>query len=148
MKFELVFVGKTTEKHLAEGIEIYMQKLKHYISSGIITIHVKSSSVDEEAIAVMKVITSKDFVILLDEKGKQFDSVALSKQIQKWMNLSYKKIILITGGAFGVSDILKKRADFTISLSDLTFTHQMVRLLLVEQLYRAMTILKGESYHH
>jgi 23S rRNA (pseudouridine1915-N3)-methyltransferase len=72
----------------------------------------------------------------------------LSKQIQKWMNQSYKKIVFLTGGAYGVSDLIRERANFIWSFSNLTFTHQMVRLLLTEQLYRAMTILKGESYHH
>ena len=148
MRFELVFVGKTTEKYLAEGIEIYMKKLKHYIPSDIVTIQTKTSSAVEEADAILKVLGAKDFIILLDEKGKKLESVMLSKQIQKWMNQSTKKIVFVIGGAYGVNEAIRKRADFVLSLSDLTFTHQMVRLLLVEQLYRAMTILKGESYHH
>jgi 23S rRNA (pseudouridine1915-N3)-methyltransferase len=148
MRFELVFVGKTTEKYLAEGLDIYIKKLKYYMPSDIIIVHSKTSSVDNEAEIILKGITSKDFVILLDEKGKKLDSVMLSKEIQKWMNQSYKKIVFITGGAYGVNMHVRKRADFIWSLSDLTFTHQMIRLLLSEQLYRAMTILKGESYHH
>jgi 23S rRNA (pseudouridine1915-N3)-methyltransferase len=148
MKFEMIFVGKTTENYLAEGIEMYMKKLKHYVTSDIVYIHSKSSSAKEEGLAILKAISSQDFIILLDEKGKEMDSMMLSKQIQKWMNQSYKKIVFLTGGAYGVSDLIRERANFIWSFSNLTFTHQMVRLLLTEQLYRAMTILKGESYHH
>jgi 23S rRNA (pseudouridine1915-N3)-methyltransferase len=148
MKFELIFVGKTTEKYLTEGIDIYLKKLKYYVPADIVIVNSKSSSADDEANAIVKKISSNDFLILLDEKGRQLDSSTLSKQIQKWMNQSYKKIVFITGGAYGVNDSLRKRANFIWSLSDLTFTHQMVRLLLTEQLYRAMTILKGEAYHH
>jgi 23S rRNA (pseudouridine1915-N3)-methyltransferase len=151
MKFELIFVGKTSEKFLSEGIKNYIDKLEHYIHVEITTIPVSNQAIqskDQVAREISKRLTSRDFIVLLDEKGKQLNSVDLSLQIQHWMNQSYKKIVFITGGAFGVSDEVKKRANFICSFSQLTFTHQMIRLLLLEQLYRSMTILKGESYHH
>jgi 23S rRNA (pseudouridine1915-N3)-methyltransferase len=151
VKFELIFVGKTSEKFLTEGIDSYFRKLKYFIPLEIITISPSKSKTalsHIESEEIFKHITPKDFIILLDEKGKQLDSVRLSGQIQKWMNQSLKKIVFITGGAYGVDESVKERADYIWALSDLTFTHQMVRLILLEQLYRAMTIIKGTSYHH
>src|SRR5690349_14646621 len=89
MRFELVFVGKTTDKYLAEGIEKYIEKLRHYIPSDLVIIPTKASSLSEESETIMKKITSKDFIILLDEKGKKMSSVTLSNQIQMWMNQSH-----------------------------------------------------------
>jgi len=149
MKLELVFVGKTSERFLAEGIDLYLKKLQHYLPTEILIIppaKINAPSIESENI--LKRITPKDLVVLLDETGKQFSSVDLSKQMQKWMNQSLKKIVFITGGAYGVDEAIKRRADFIWSFSKLTFTHQMIRLMLVEQLYRAMTIIRGESYHH
>jgi 23S rRNA (pseudouridine1915-N3)-methyltransferase len=151
MKIELLFVGKTSERFLTEGIEIYSEKLKHYLQVEIIIIppsKAKARSKGEESEAILRRINPGDYVVLLDESGDQLSSVDLSKQIQKWMNQSFKKIVIITGGAYGVDQSLLKRADFLWSFSQLTFTHQMIRLVLLEQLYRAMTIIKGESYHH
>ena len=151
MKLKLIFVGKTTDKFLQEGIELYLQKLKHYLLVDVLVIPSGKNRVqikNEESDNILKHISSKDFVVLLDEKGKDLSSIDLSIQMQKWMNQSYKKVVFITGGAFGVDDRVRKRADFVWSFSHLTFTHQMIRPMLLEQLYRAMTILKGESYHH
>ena len=89
-----------------------------------------------------------DFVVVLDEKGKQFSSLEMSREIQKILNRSYSRMIFVIGSAYGIDDELKKRADIILSFSRFTFTHQMIRLMLVEQVYRAMTILKNESYHH
>jgi 23S rRNA (pseudouridine1915-N3)-methyltransferase len=151
MKIELLFVGKTSERFLTEGIEIYSEKLKHYLQVEIIIIpssKAKARTKGEESEVILRRINPRDYVVLLDESGNQLSSVDLSKQIQKWMNQSFKKIVIITGGAYGVDQSLMKRADFLWSFSQLTFTHQMIRLILLEQLYRAMTIIKGESYHH
>ena|SRR3569832_390174 len=150
MKFELIFVGKTREKFLQQGIETYLGKLNHYISAEIVTVPVAKSrdQKNEESNTIMKRIASNEVMVLLDEKGKRFTSVDLSVEIQKWMNQSVKKIVFVTGGAYGVNDLAKRRANYVWSLSKLTFTHEMVRLILLEQLYRAMTIIKGEAYHH
>jgi 23S rRNA (pseudouridine1915-N3)-methyltransferase len=153
MEFQLIFIGKTTEKFMQIGIEHYFHKLKHYIPAKIIVI--PSSKMkeanrykSEEGMLTLKQISREDFVVLLDEGGKQYGSVELSMQIQKWMNQSHKRILFITGGAYGVSESVKNRANLIWSFSQLTFTHQVIRLMLLEQLYRAMTIIKGESYHH
>jgi 23S rRNA (pseudouridine1915-N3)-methyltransferase len=151
MKFELIFIGKTQEKYLEQGIVFYLDKLNHYIGTEVkITApaKTKNQATISESDSILKNISPKDFIVLLDEKGSQLSSEALSMQIQKWMNFSYKKVVFIVGGAFGVDERIKTRANFTWSISKLTFTHQMVRLILLEQLYRAMTILNGESYHH
>jgi 23S rRNA (pseudouridine1915-N3)-methyltransferase len=108
----------------------------------------KSKALREESSKILKSITSLDFVVVLDEKGKQFSSVELSKEIQKVLNRSYPRIIFITGSAYGIDSELAERANLILSFSRFTFTHQMIRLMLLEQVYRAMTILRGESYHH
>ena len=153
MKLELIFIGKTSDIFTHECIEHYFHKLKHYISVKIIVI--PSSKMKEiadyqkeESKLTLKQILPGDFVVLLDENGVQYRSVELSRQVQKWMNQSHKKIIFITGGAYGVDESVKNRANLLLSFSQLTFTHQMIRLILLEQLYRIMTIIKGESYHH
>jgi 23S rRNA (pseudouridine1915-N3)-methyltransferase len=102
----------------------------------------------EEAEQALKKTAPQDYVIVLDERGRQFTSAGLSNEIQQIMNKAYPKIIFITGSAYGIDDLLKQRANCILSFSTFTFTHQMIRLLLLEQVYRAMTILKGEGYHH
>jgi 23S rRNA (pseudouridine1915-N3)-methyltransferase len=153
MKFEFYFIGKTTEPHLSLGIENYSRKLVYYMNTEFKIIPVaaeknKAKALREEADKILNKISSHDFVVALDEKGKQFSSVELSKEFQKVMNQSFSKIIFITGSAYGLDEAVKKRANMVLSFSKFTFTHQMIRLILVEQVYRAMTILKGESYHH
>lgn len=153
MKFEFYFIGKTTESYLAQGIDGYCRKLEHYMNTLIKIVPVsanknKVKAMQEEAEIMMKSISGNDFVIVLDEKGKQFSSIELSNEFQKIMNQSFSKIVFIVGNAYGIDAGLKKRANVVLSFSKLTFTHQMIRLLLVEQVYRAMTIWKGESYHH
>jgi 23S rRNA (pseudouridine1915-N3)-methyltransferase len=153
MKFEFFFIGKTSEGYLAEGIERYQKKLVFYMNTEIKIIPAsteknKTKALKEEAGKILKLISASDLVIVLDENGKQFSSVDLSKEIQRTMNQSYSKIVFIVGSAYGIDDSLKMRANQMLSFSKFTFTHQMIRLLLLEQIYRAMTILKGESYHH
>ena len=101
-----------------------------------------------EAKEIQKKITPSDLVILLDEKGKEYSSVEFAKQIQKYLNMPSKKMVFIIGGPYGFAPEIKERANQTLSLSKMTFNHQMARLFFLEQLYRAMTILKGEPYHH
>jgi len=153
MKFEFYFIGKTTESYLSLGIESYYRKLVYYMNTEIKTIPVsqdknKLKALKEESVKILKTISAHDYVIVLDEKGKAFSSPELSGEIQRVMNQSFSKIIFIVGSAYGIDGDLKKRANLLLSFSKFTFTHQMIRLMLVEQVYRAMTILKGESYHH
>ena len=153
MKFDFYFIGKTTEGYLREGIDVYCRKLGHYMNSEIKIIPVSSDknqakALGEESSKILKSVSAQDFIVVLDENGKQFSSVELSKEIQKVLNRSYPKMVFIVGSAYGIDPELKKRADMILSFSRFTFTHQMIRLLLIEQVYRAMTILKGESYHH
>ncbi|MEO8085517.1 MAG: 23S rRNA (pseudouridine(1915)-N(3))-methyltransferase RlmH [Bacteroidota bacterium] len=153
MKFEFYFIGKTSENYLSTGIESYHGKLVYYMNTEIKTIPVsreknKTKALKEESVKILKAIAVHDFVIVLDEVGKSFSSVELSKEIQQVMNKSFSKIIFVVGSAYGIDADLKKRANMILSFSKFTFTHQMIRLMLLEQVYRAMTILKGESYHH
>lgn len=153
MKFEFYFIGKTSEKYLAQGIEQYQQKLVHYMKSECKIIQASSEkntakALREEAQKILKTISNHDYLIVLDEHGKPFSSAGLATEIQSVLNQSFSKIIFLVGSAYGLDEALRKRANRIVSFSKLTFTHQMIRLMLVEQVYRAMTILKGESYHH
>lgn len=156
MKITLLVVGKTTDKYLIEGIEKYTKRLIHYCKFQIIEIpelkNTKSLSEEQqkekEAELIFQKITTTDHVILLDEQGKQFTSVEFSKEINKWMNQSVSSVVFIIGGPYGFDQKIKNRANAEISLSKMTFSHQMVRLFFVEQIYRAYSILKGEPYHH
>ncbi len=154
MKLEFLFVGKTSEKYLEQGIEIYIKRINQYLKASISVVASTGHSTDKkkalkkESEAVMKRITDKDFIILLDEKGKEYDSVQLSALMNKSMVNSIPKLIFIVGGPFGISEPVANRANLTISFSKLTLTHQMIRLFLLEQIYRAMTILNNERYHH
>jgi len=156
MKIILLTVGKTTDLHLIKLQEEYQNRLKFYISFEHIVIpelkNTKNLSINEqvekEADLILKNIDATDEIVLLDEKGRQFSSVGFSDYIAKKMLSSIKRTVFVVGGPYGFSERVYKRANGTISLSSMTFSHQMIRLIFVEQLYRAMTILKGEPYHH
>ncbi|MBP1663346.1 MAG: hypothetical protein H6Q19_486 [Bacteroidetes bacterium] len=156
MKIKLLMVGKTTESQLAELIEGYTSRLKHYIGFELVVIpelkNAKSLSVElqkeKEGELILGKLENPDHVVLLDEKGKQFTSVRFSEYISNLMLTSNKCTVFVIGGPYGFSEQVYKRANSMISLSSMTFSHQMIRLLFVEQLYRAMTIIKGEPYHH
>ena len=156
MKITLLTVGKTTNPHLIKLQDEYQNRLKFYIPFEMVVIpelkNTKSLSVSEqiekEADMILKHIELNDKVVLLDEKGKQFTSVAFSEYIAKKIMASHKRMIFVVGGPYGFSERVYQRANNKISLSAMTFSHQMIRLIFVEQLYRAMTILKGEPYHH
>jgi 23S rRNA (pseudouridine1915-N3)-methyltransferase len=144
MKITLLVVGKTEDKYLIEGIEKYLSRLKHYIGFTLVVIPdvkntknlTEAQQKSKEGELIMKQISNLDTVILMDEKGKKYTSV----QFSEYLN--------IIGGPYGFDESVYKRANGSISLSDMTFSHQMVRLFFVEQLYRAFSILKGEPYHH
>jgi 23S rRNA (pseudouridine1915-N3)-methyltransferase len=156
MKVKLIVIGKTDSKYLIEGIAEYQKRLKHYLPTDFIVIpdikNTKNLSEDQqkkkEGELILGQIQQGDFVVLLDENGKQYSSVEFSKFIEKQMVAGLKNMIFVIGGPYGFSDEVYNRANFKLSLSKLTFSHQMVRLIFWEQLYRAMTILKGEPYHH
>lgn len=156
MKISLLTIGKTEDKYLIEGIGIYTKRLKHYISFQILEIpelkNTKSLSQDQqktkEADLIFKNISSTDHVILLDENGTEFSSRLFSTFLNKKMVGGQQHLVFVVGGPYGFSKELYSRANEKISFSKMTFSHQMIRLLFTEQLYRAFTILKGEPYHH
>ena len=156
MTIKLVCVGKTDKRELEDLINIYSERLQHYIKfeMEVIPDLKKTKNLDEnqqktkEGDLILSGTQNSDFVVLLDENGKQFDSVAFSEYIQKRMNTGLKRLIFVIGGPYGFSDTVYARANGKISLSKMTFSHQMVRLFATEQLYRAFTILKNEPYHH
>jgi 23S rRNA (pseudouridine1915-N3)-methyltransferase len=156
MKITLLTVGKTTNIHLMKLQEEYQSRLKFYIPFELIVIpelkNTKNLSVTEqlekEADLILKNVDVNDKVVLLDEKGKQFSSVAFSEYMAKEIMSTQKRMIFVVGGPYGFAARVYERTNNKISLSAMTFSHQMIRLIFVEQLYRAMTILKGEPYHH
>ena len=156
MKIKLLAIGKTDDKNLQNLIETYQNRLKHYINFEIEIIpdlkNVKNLSEaqqkEKEGTLILKILNATDVLILLDEKGKEFRSVDFSQFLQKKMNAGIKQLVLVIGGPYGFSDEVYKKSQGKISLSKMTFSHQMIRLFIVEQIYRAFTILKNEPYHH
>lgn len=156
MKVRLILIGKTDSKYINEGNAEYQKRLKHYLPTEIVVIpdikNTKNLSEEQqkkkEGELILKQTKEGDFIVLLDEKGKQFSSVEFSEFVEKQMVSGLKNLVFIVGGPYGFSDDVYKKANTKISLSKMTFSHQMVRLIFLEQLYRAMTILKGEPYHH
>jgi 23S rRNA (pseudouridine1915-N3)-methyltransferase len=156
MQLTLMCIGKTGKAFLEEGEREYMKRLSHYVPFELLILPdiKQAKSLSEEQIKVkegqqfLDKIQAQDTVILLDEKGKQFDSIGFSDFIQEQFNRGGKHLYFLVGGPYGFSDAIYQRANGKISLSKMTFSHQMIRLFFVEQLYRAMTILKGEPYHH
>ena len=154
MKIALLVIGKTNEKYLENGIEIYLKRLKHYTHFEIITISdVKNIGdskvlVEKEGEQFLKQIREDDFLIVCDERGTHLSSLELSDLIAKKMTESRKRMVFLIGGAYGISGELKKRADYMLSFSKFTFSHQMIRLFITEQIYRAFTIIKNEKYHN
>ena len=155
MKIKLFTIGKTDDSYLLEGFNKYATRLKHYIDFELKEIpDVKvgkklntNLQKESEGKEILKLISSSDFIILLDEKGKEYNSVGFAQFIQKRMN-SGMDLTFVVGGPFGFSDEIYHRSDMRIALSQMTFSHQMVRLFFIEQLYRSLSILKGEKYHH
>lgn len=156
MKIELWALGKTNEKYLEEGIFIYLKRLKHYLNFEFILMpdikqagHLNANQLKiKEGEMILTRLKQEDFLILLDEKGDAYTSEAFANFLEQKLQLSYKRLVFLIGGAFGFSDALYERANSKLSLSKMTFSHQMIRLFFVEQLYRAMTILKNEPYHN
>ncbi|MUP47105.1 23S rRNA (pseudouridine(1915)-N(3))-methyltransferase RlmH [Gramella sp. BOM4] len=156
MTIKLVCIGKTDKKELEDLINVYSSRLQHYIKfeMEIIPDLKKTKNLDEnqqktkEGELILAGVQNSDFLVLLDENGKQFSSENFSEYIQKRMNTGLKRLIFVIGGPYGFSADVYQRANSKVSLSKMTFSHQMVRLFFTEQLYRAFTILKNEPYHH
>ena len=156
MTIKLLAIGKTDSKELQKLISIYQQRLDHYVKFQLEIIpdlkKTKNLSEDQQKIKegelILKSLSSTDVLILLDENGKQYSSVEFSGYLQKKMNSGMKQLVFLIGGPYGFSEEIYKKASGKISLSKMTFSHQMVRLFIVEQLYRAFTILRNEPYHH
>ena len=156
MKIVLLAIGKTDDDYLITGIKKYVGRLGHYASFEMKEIpdirNRKTLSEDQqkkaESFLLLQQLPPGDQVVLLDEGGKSYTSVGFSEQLEKWMASGAKRIVFIIGGPYGFAQEVYDKANAKLSLSPMTFSHQMVRLVFVEQLYRAFTILKGEPYHH
>jgi 23S rRNA (pseudouridine1915-N3)-methyltransferase len=156
MKITLLVIGKTNEDFIATGIQKYIKRLVHYVPFELKTLPdikntkgiTESQQKEEEGKLFLGSILSGDYVVLLDEKGKDYTSRQFSEYIAKKMNTVPKNLIFVIGGPYGFSQAMYERANEKLSLSKMTFSHEMIRLFFVEQIYRAMTILKGEPYHH
>lgn len=156
MKITLLAIGKTNAKYLQEGIEQYIKRLSHYIPFEFkILPDVKTTKgltqekqKEMEGQMFLNCIQSGDVIVLLDEKGKEMTSREFSVYLDKKMATVAKNLIFVIGGPYGFSQEMYNRANEKLSLSKMTFSHEMIRLFFIEQIYRAMTILKGEPYHH
>jgi 23S rRNA (pseudouridine1915-N3)-methyltransferase len=156
MKIAFMQIGKTTDNNMSELVDLYSKRIKKYIPFEVITIpelkNTKNMPVQEqqmkEAGKIIQSLSVDDYVVLLDERGKEYRTIEFSSFLEKTFLLPKKRIIFIIGGPWGFSEAVYAKADQKISLSKMTFSHQMVRLLFLEQLYRVFTIIKGEPYHH
>ncbi len=156
MKIQLISVGKPHDADLKSSIEDFSGRIKKYFPSDwqIISTPKNAATLSEidlkkaESISILAQIQKEDFLVLLDERGRQLSSVELATFIQQRANESCKRIVILIGGAFGVDETVKARANYVWSLSKLVFPHMLVRLILAEQIYRACSILKNEKYHH
>ncbi|MGC1391398.1 MAG: 23S rRNA (pseudouridine(1915)-N(3))-methyltransferase RlmH [Bacteroidales bacterium] len=156
MKITLLQTGKTTNKHIEQLVDLYTKRIKKYSVFEIITLpdvkNTKNMPVQEqknkEATKIIQAVVDDDYIILLDERGKELRTLEFSVALEKMFFLPKKRIVFVIGGPWGFSETVYARADYKMSLSKMTFPHQLVRLLFLEQLYRGFTIIKGEPYHH
>ena len=156
MNFELIVVGKTDMREVAALVDMYSKRINHYAKFSITYLpdlrNTKNLSEQQQKVAegemLLKDITSGDYVVLLDEAGEEMRSVAFAQWLQKRMNSGARRLVLMIGGPYGFSEEVYARANAKLSLSKMTFSHQIVRAIVTEQLYRAFTLIKGEPYHH
>jgi len=156
VKIELLVVGKTQIPFVKSGEEEYLKRMKHYIPFGykVLPDVKKAKNMRQEELkikegeAILNALQAPDFVVLLDEGGKQMSSVAFSSFINNKILHGTRRLVFVIGGAYGFSDEVYRRSQAKVSLSQMTFSHQMVRMIFLEQLYRAFTIIRGEPYHH
>ncbi len=156
MTIELIVIGKTDSREVASLVEMYLKRVNHYCRMALTTLpdvkNTKSLSVKQqrtlEGDSVLRQLSEGDYVVLLDERGEEFRSVEFAYWLQKRMNSGIRRLVLVIGGPYGFSEELYARANYKLSLSQMTFSHQIVRALFAEQIYRAFTILNNEPYHH
>lgn len=156
MKVALIVVGRTVNQHIVELINDYASRVKHYINFDITVIpelkNTKNLSTDQqkqqEGELILRQLQQGDYMVLLDEHGKEMRSIEFSKYMEKKMQTVSKRLVFVIGGPYGFSPDVYAKTNDKLSLSQMTFSHQMIRLIFVEQLYRAMTIMRGEPYHH
>ena len=156
MKIALITIGKTREQYLIDAINDYIKRISHYNKFDLFELpSVKNASklsVSEQIIFESKLIVKQlkktDYVILLDEKGQDFSSIKFANKLNNWFCIGKKRLVFVIGGAYGISKSLDNLANIKLSLSKMTFSHQIIRLIFLEQLYRAFTILKNEPYHN
>ena len=156
MKIVLLAIGKTNEQYLIEGISQYQKRLKHYAHFEINEIpnlrnaknFPKAELMQKEGELILGYIKDSDHLVLLDDKGKDFSSPKFAQKLQGWMLSGKKRLVFVVGGAYGFSEDIYARGNEKLSLSKMTFSHQMVRLFFIEQIYRGYTILNNEPYHH
>jgi len=155
MKTSLILIGKTNNKHFQAGIDDYISRISHYMPFSLVTIPdikntkslTEAQQKEKEGELILKQLSPSDTLVLLDEHGKELRSIELAAWLEK-KQISTNRLVLCIGGPYGFSKAVYDRADEMLSLSKMTFSHQMVRLILTEQIYRACTIIKGEPYHH
>ncbi|MBN1108245.1 MAG: 23S rRNA (pseudouridine(1915)-N(3))-methyltransferase RlmH [Bacteroidales bacterium] len=156
MKIAILQTGKTTEKFVYEGVKMYMTRLKKYCQAEIITVpdlkNTRHMPAEEQKLRegrmILKVLGKDDFPVLLDERGREFGTTDFAAWLEERLLIKSRRLVFIIGGPWGFSDELVGAAGFKLSLSKMTFPHQLVRLLFAEQLYRAFTVIRGEPYHH
>lgn len=156
MKIKLLVIGKTDDKHLNQLIDVYQKRLQHYINFQLEIIpDLKNSKnlsqlqqKEKEGDLILSKLQATDQLILLDEKGKEFRSIEFANYLQKKMNSGIKQLVFVIGGPYGFSEKVYQKAMGKVSFSKMTFSHQMIRLFVVEQIYRGFTILRNEPYHH
>lgn len=152
MTITFICTGKTTEKYVIQGIGLYRERINHYSRFNLIEIEAGRGDdlkiKNKESDFILKKINDKDVLILLDEKGREFSSIEFAKTLIHYQNIATKNLVFVIGGAYGFSEEVYKRANMKMALSKMTFPHQLVRIIFLEQLYRAFTIVKGEKYHH
>ncbi|MBI5126341.1 MAG: 23S rRNA (pseudouridine(1915)-N(3))-methyltransferase RlmH [Candidatus Taylorbacteria bacterium] len=147
MKILLISVGKKHDPAFLDAITDFTHRISHYTPVEWKFLN-PSDNIKSESVDILASVNERDYVVLLDERGKQMSSPDLAQFLEKRLNESVHRLVFIIGGAFGVDEEVRKRAHTTIALSQLVFPHQLVRLILAEQIYRAFTILRGEKYHH
>jgi len=156
MKIILLQIGKTSDKFVRDGVEEYSGRIRKYSGFEIITLpdlkNTKNMPVAEQKLKegkkLSKMLSTEDYVILLDEKGKELSTIEFSELLKKILMLARKRVVFVVGGPYGFSSEVYNRSDLKLSLSRMTFSHQLVRLLFTEQLYRVFSVIKGDPYHH
>lgn len=156
MEIKLIAIGKTDRTELDQLVKIYQKRLVHYIQFSFEIIPNLRNSKNlsqklqkqEEGKLILNKVSNTDHLILLDENGKEMNSIVFSKFLQKHMNSGIKRLVLVIGGPYGFSDAVYQKASYKLALSKMTFSHQMIRLFTIEQLYRGFSILRNEPYHH